>query len=246
MRSLAWAFLALTVGCAYAVPTKKSSLLTKECKYGTDQGGTFLGDWGLHAVPVLFAAGNFSAEEKATILEGIAIWNEFYGSSKGYPVFDGQGGQEAAISSPPSNICASHAIIQSGRFTDSVILYKRSSGWIYGSGAIGVTTTCPDANGTFYNSQIEINFQDYFVAGKRVPDLKSILVHEFGHLAGLDHSCEQSPTRQGVPSCQAGNLPADYFDAVMYPVVNFTGNSGVPKFKLNKNDQGRANCLKWD
>ena len=222
--------------------------LVKSCAYGSDQANTFLGDWKNHAVPIAFASGNFSASEKTAVLAAIESWNSFYGQVNGYAVFDGQGGKEAAISAPPTNICGSYSIIRNGTFQDSIILYKRGSGWSYGSGAIGVTTTCPDSHGTFYNAQMEINYQNYFGGGQMVPDLQSIVLHELGHLGGLDHSCAsggRNAKGAAVPDCGSASLPTDYYAAAMYPVMHFSGGQQIVHRTLEKNDQGRGNCLHW-
>jgi hypothetical protein len=90
---------------------------------------------------------------------------------------------------------------------------------------------------------MELNYQNFFVAGQRQPDLRSIMVHELGHLLGLDHTCATG-AKAGFPDCNQSSLSAEYFEAVMYPVIPFDSTgAGAVKRDLNRNDQGRAQCL---
>ncbi len=95
---------------------------------------------------------------------------------------------------------------------------------------------------------IELNVEHYFASGKPQPDVKSILVHEVGHMLGLGHSCEFSANseeeKEGVPNCYSKFLNKSYIRAVMYPSFDVpeSGPAEV-RSKLNHNDMGRANCL---
>ena len=91
---------------------------------------------------------------------------------------------------------------------------------------------------------MELNYQGFFVSGRKVPDLQTIMLHEFGHLLGLYHSCDSGSTKAGTPNCLSGTLKTEYRDAVMFPVFGFNEDlTGEQKRELNENDQGRANCL---
>ena len=90
---------------------------------------------------------------------------------------------------------------------------------------------------------MELNYQNFFVTGKPVPDLQSIITHEMGHLLGLGHSCE-TDTETGVPNCNESGLPPAYQAALMFPTFTFDSNgNGQIKRDLQSNDEGRANCL---
>ncbi len=82
------------------------------------------------------------------------------------------------------------------------------------------------------------------MAGKKQPDYQSILLHEFGHLIGLGHSCEVGG-RAGYPDCN-GAISESIFEAVMFPVVQFDGMIGEQRRALKQNDMARANCLYSD
>ena len=70
-----------------------------------------------------------------------------------------------------------------------------------------------------------------------------IFIHELGHLAGLNHSCE-AKDKDGFPNCTAANIKQEYLFAVMFPIVVFSNNiDGEKRRQLQSNDQGRMNCV---
>jgi hypothetical protein len=97
-----------------------------------------------------------------------------------------------------------------------------------------------------YSAMIEVNFEDFFVEGKKQPDLRSIMLHELGHLLGADHSCDNNG-KAGFVNCNTlgeDDLSVSIFEAVLYPVVPFfEDGTGEQRRELNENDQGRSNCI---
>ena len=88
---------------------------------------------------------------------------------------------------------------------------------------------------------MEVKYQNFFISGKKLPDLQSIITHEMGHMIGVNHSCE-STGKTGTPACNSS--PAEYFAAIMFPVFGFDASGlGESKRVLQDNDEGRANCL---
>ena len=80
-----------------------------------------------------------------------------------------------------------------------------------------------------YMAIMEVNYQSFFVDGRKLPDLQSISLHEFSHLMGLDHSCERI-NKDGVPNCTNPEMNQDYYRAVMFPIFAFnTTGSGEQK-----------------
>jgi hypothetical protein len=121
------------------------------------------------------------------------------------------------------------------------MIYKNRTwgGGMGGSSVMALTSLCPvtTANSSlrmFVSAVMEVNFANYFVNGAPQPDLQSLVVHELGHMLGLDHSCTGS-------AC--ASAPEAYRTAVMYPSLGFDGMNGRIRRDLGTNDQQRANCL---
>ena len=235
------------VGCAGSSKTPAASII-KQCVLPSDQTGTISAHWPLTPVPITLAAGQFSAAENAAIKTAADTWNSFYTASIGQPTIDygGGGSVRETTSTKPTSLCNSH-IVSASSFTGQVVIYKQGT-WPYTSNhsAIALTSFCPTPASplpTISMAIMEVNYQDFFVAGTKQPDLTSIFVHEFGHLMGLDHSCAAGG-KTGFPDCNSASLSPDYFSAVMYPVILFDGSGvGQVRATLQSNDEGRANCL---
>jgi hypothetical protein len=233
--------VALQGGCA---PELTEGYL-RTCVLANDQLETFDGRWRVFPIPLAVQAGAFSEAEKSEIRAGAEQWNAFTKVSLGQEIFSiGTSGMPESELARSSNACSSPGEMN-GAFANSLVIYKLGA-WPYSSqDAIAITSTCPSPDTPierFKQARIDLNYQFFFVTSKR-PDLKSIITHELGHLLGLRHSCELSSS-SGAPMCSDPTLNSNYLTAVMYPVFKFdSAGRGERRFKLNYNDQGRANCL---
>lgn len=187
------------------------------------------------------------------IMDAADVWNQFYGTTAGYSIIDygSRAYPRTTLRDKPISLCSNSLINGSGQFTGSITIYKDTT-WpvTYASSAIAITSNCATTAtpmDKLYIAIMELNFQHFFGSGQAVPDMTSIFVHEFGHLLGLDHSCAQtydSNSKTHPPLCSSVGLNPDYYQAAMYPVVNFNSDgSGVSRRNLGMNDQHRANCL---
>lgn len=235
----------LLSGC---IQKKSSKFYLKDCNLPTDQSGTINGRWTSSPIPIAFQASAFSSSEIKEMTSAADTWNDFFASSKGYSIinYGSTGSATTSTATIPSSVCSSN-IINSGAFTGPIVIYKQRT-WptIYPSDAIALTTYCPRA-GTpvpqFSMAFMEINYQSFFSSGRKIPDLQTIVLHELGHVIGLNHSCEKAG-RTGMPTCGASSINPDYVSAIMFPVFNFnTLGFGELKQDLGDNDQERANCL---
>lgn len=123
------------------------------------------------------------------------------------------------------------------------VVYWVESGWRHGAQAAGITTVFfIDAEGNkedgrILDADIELN-GEYFsfttTGDIRKTDLENALVHEMGHMMGLDHTCDDGQRNpvpldnsgNVIPSCSLRNLPAVVTEATMY---NFTAAGETKK-----------------
>lgn len=244
--SLSWGIS----GCAVYEEKPGTKSFVKECVLPPDQSGTLSGKWKTTAVPVALHEGEFAPEEAAEIATAASTWNEFFAASLNLTALDiGSKENPRTIGGPhptKANLCDS-SIVSGSQFSGQVVIFKNPN-WPsnYPKTAIAITSFCTAAVQpipTFFNAMIEINYQFFFVEGQKIPDLQTIVLHELGHIMGLNHSCESNPVT-GVPDCNSATLSPDYSAAVMYPVFGFDGAGiGQQKRELTANDQGRTNCL---
>lgn len=246
--SVTLGFTTSLVGCSSSNKKKK---VIKECVRNEDQASMYMGKWSATPVPIAVKASQFNAEELSALTEAVAVWNDFFQASKTISVLDaGSGTVPTTSASLPSTACLTGIMGQAG-FTGQVAIYKQGA-WpnAYTHSAIAITNVChppgvTSEETTFFNATMELNYQDFFVSGKRVPDLKSIFIHELGHLLGMDHSCDAAATTTtGRNSCRTAGAPDLYLSAVMFPVVQFySDGTAESRVELGDNDMGRANCL---
>lgn len=239
--------LSLQSACIFR---SKSSAIVTGCNLPTDQSATISGRWKVVPVPIAIYTDHFDADEVQALKEAADVWNNFYGQSLNLSVLNYGGGNSVQSSSAnkPSSLCTT-GLIQGSQFLGEVVIYKQGR-WPYSNhSAIALTSFCPiPANPipTIFMAVMELNYEDFFVEGKKQPDLKSIFIHELGHLLGLDHSCEVNSNREGMPNCRnLTSAQTAYYDAAMFPVVRFNASTGAGEVRqtLNDNDMGRANCL---
>jgi hypothetical protein len=246
--------LVLLSGCGQ-IKNSTSTLMT-DCVLNTDQAETLTGRWVQPAVPIAFHTGDWNASEISAMIAAADKWNAFFAASMGYAAIDYGSAANPRTSSSPlpvdeRDFCTSNTIVNSdGTFSGVVVFYKNGA-WSNDSSFIALTHVCNIQVNTTrkqvprsQNAYTEINYSNFFVNGNRVPDLQSIVLHEMGHLMGINHSCMIGNGTSGFPSCSSGSLNASYRTASLYPTFSFSSTgTGEIRRSLNSNDEGRMNCI---
>lgn len=243
--------MGLQTGCALYSPGNTTAY-TSTCLIPSDQSGTINGHWTTVPIPLAVAQGQFASQELSAITAAADTWNAFssnvrsenffnYGGVSGNPTVSA-----ASDSSQSGDMCA-QGILQSGSYTGNVVIYKLGT-WpsSYSSAAMAITRYCTTPASpypTMYMALTELNYQDFFVSGQRVPDLQTIVTHEDGHVLGLNHSCENF-TENGMPLCTNSSINPNYLTAIMYPTFGFDAyGNGLVNHSLGIDDEQRVDCL---
>lgn len=241
--------LILSVAACALYPTGGATPVVKTCSIPADQSGTISGRWPVTPIPIAYHQSDFDDAEMADISAAADTWNKFYTGASAITVIDtGDGKRQSSTTNPAASgsLCAT-GLVPTNQFIGNVTIYKQTK-WpaSYAASAIALTSFCVLPSKPFprmYMAIMEVNYQNFFIDGQKQPDLRSILLHELGHLNGANHSCEGFQ-KSGTPNCSDPNMNPDYSAASMFPVFTFdqTG-AGQVKRDLGTNDQSRANCL---
>ena len=240
--------LIATQSCA---PKKTQAEYQAQCAIENNQLATLNGRWKGLSLPIPLAVrdGHFNEEEIASIQAAVEVWNKFFKKTRKDKAFEFGTPESPRVSNQdkPIAACNSTLLADDGTFSKDVVIYKLGN-WPHKQlpDAIAVTELCKNRTSkmlipALYFGSIDVNFQNFFVEGKPNPDLMTNIVHELGHVLGLEHSCISGKGSDKFISCGEESLPPDYAEAVMYPFDQSSG--GVLKRKLKRNDQYRSNCL---
>lgn len=89
---------------------------------------------------------------------------------------------------------------------------------------IGVTIVSYDTLGNILDADMMLNGEDYVwevvtsekdcldraeSQGVLIQDVRNVVTHEVGHFIGIDHSCDDFPSTQDIPSCETSSTLSD-------------------------------------
>ncbi len=176
--------LCLMVSQASCIFKSSSGSVVRTCSLPTDQANTISGRWKVVPIPIAVHAADFDEEELAALKSAADVWNSFYSQSLSLSVLDyGTTSVQSSSAAKPTSLCNT-GLIQGSRFLGDVVVYKQGR-WPYSNhSAIALTNFCvvpASPIPSIFMAIIEVNYEDFFVEGKKQPDLKSIFVHELGH-----------------------------------------------------------------
>lgn len=256
---------AFLVSCAPPARFGADNGLVTGCVLPYGQERTLRARWIKYPIPIAISASSFSAAQITQITQALDTWNAFYAKSLGITVFDYREGGAVRTADPSIPAVCEKINYDpiSKAWVSPVTIYRRNN-WTaasYDKVIMALTRdSCPLVSASplfqFKSAQIEINFESYNwgptpISGMKMPDLQSIVTHELGHLLGLTHSTSVDPAENGAPyyvPVYNASTPAEYRQAVMFygfPASETPGLSEIRR-SLNRNDQGRANCLYMD
>ncbi len=231
--------------CGGSESTSESPLT---CDVPSDQTSSFRGKWALTPLPLAVVISEFDSDQRLAISNAMNTWNAFAASSRGViPLLASsvEPIQEVSGTSPSdfASVCSSPQL-QGSVYSGQIFLIADSSWSSRSASIVALTTLCPESGAAsarrgLRGGQIEVNVRDFFAVGKLQPDMESVMLHEFGHLLGLDHSC--STGASSLPLC--AEAPNDYLNAAMYPQIRFIGSNSIQRRELNVNDRTRMGCL---
>ena len=136
-----------------------------------------------------------------------------------------------------------HACPNTGPAGDNPIVFRNSfCGGSFGPDIIELTNNCWDANGAminapvFVNSSVPWNAYDgpiLFSGGVAVNDIRRVLLHEFGHVLGLDHPDLNGQTVSAIMNSQESSIDRLQSDDItgirsLYPNGSTNPNGAPP------------------
>lgn len=241
LNRAALAALMLLAACAKQPQSAEDPLLTASCQAPADQRKSFY--LPLEERPVLLAIdSSFGADEISDIIAAANEWNRFTVSRGAQPAFDVR--QVTPVSLHPLaksadlRNCDDVSRIAGSPYVVPIIRMNSLTRW----SAMSLTA---DVSGITFRCYARRSASAQVIAMNMVdmkPELfRSHVLHELGHVLGLNHSCNSEGDSPDYPSCDHFGERHPYRMAVMFPKL-----FSEKRETLTANDETRLQCLYWD
>ena len=192
----------------------------------------------------------FNTEERRAISDAVAQWNALGREISGHNYFEIRtGGIPEAIRRVDPKDCGQSFSDDSSFYIVKITQMERWTSLGFSNVIPGATIRC--AGGYDFSHQIVL--MNPGTAEKPLIDSSqfgSVIVHEFGHSLGLDHSCIDGQGKPDYRSCKGLPVEHSYRSAIMFPrlarlLYSSSLSSGLPETKETplENDFTRTQCL---
>ena len=242
--------VALMLGATACAPAEsglgalQEAIASGQCPVESDQVGSFLPSLPAQRTVTVSVDARFSTAEKAAISDALSQWNRWSSDSVGREFFEQTTASIDSDFFPSESANPCDFAVPGGDGDFAIVRVTDEALW----SDLSLTSANPAATlrcrqGDSLTRQVLMIRSDLV----RSEQWMSVVLHELGHVVGLDHSCNLGAGTDDFGSCTGLDSDHPYRAAVMYPKLSVgslsTGRGLEVKESLQENDRLRAACL---